>query len=37
VSVNPDTVVATKKLVASVEQKLILSRLAELKDLLSKK
>ncbi len=37
VSVNPDTVVATKKLVASVEQKLILSRLAELKALLSKK
>ncbi|MEM3404315.1 MAG: phosphoenolpyruvate synthase [Nitrososphaeria archaeon] len=37
VSVNPDTVIATKKLVASVEQKLILTRLAELKDLLSKK
>jgi pyruvate,water dikinase len=33
VSVNPDTVITTKKLVASVEQKLILSRLAELKRL----
>lgn len=37
VSVNPDTVIATKKLVASVEQKIILTHLAELKDLLSKK
>lgn len=36
ISVNPDTVITTKKLVASVEQKLILSRLAELKNLLSK-
>jgi pyruvate,water dikinase len=33
VSVNPDTVITTKKLVASVEQKLILSRLSELKRL----
>jgi pyruvate,water dikinase len=37
VSVNPDTVITTKKLVASVEQKLVLSRLSELKDILSKK
>ncbi|MGD0329336.1 MAG: phosphoenolpyruvate synthase [Nitrososphaeria archaeon] len=36
VSVNPDTVVTTKKLVASVEQKLILSSLSELKRLLTK-
>lgn len=35
ISVNPDVVVATKKLVASVEQKLILKRLSELKNTLS--
>ncbi|MEM3871680.1 MAG: putative PEP-binding protein, partial [Nitrososphaeria archaeon] len=35
ISVNPDVVVTTKKLVASVEQKLILKRLSELKNTLS--
>jgi len=34
ISVNPDAVVATRRLVASVERKIMLRRLAEIKDML---